>query len=243
MQDEAAQRVLIRMPALLELKPAKDRARRYDAVQPGNADAYDDEAWFDLRCQMEDAGYLRAAPFFWHDKAWRLRFKPAPRRADIMRRLQPLRRRWRRWTRPPEGSPRAYAPRFDAEFFGNWIRRLTAFGVFSTILAILTQAGAMLERLKAEDPVLWNGEPDAPFLLGLLRIAEGLVGCLLSAITIDLAYYTALRLFRVTGWNVPAMTLILSLAIFSFGAVLFVTAESARGVISSLDALSAPSGN
>ncbi|WP_207099921.1 hypothetical protein [Paracoccus shandongensis] len=206
MQDKAAQQqVLIRVPASLELKPARDQAKRYDAVQRGNADAYDDEAWFDLRCQMENANYLQAAPPFWHDNAWRLRFKPAPRRADTMRRLQPLRRRWRKWIRPPEGSPRAYAPRFDGDFFGNWIRRLTALGVFSSIFAILVQTRVRLKELKAIDLAAWKAEPGAQRLLSLLTITEGLVICLLVAIAIDLAYYTARRLYRVTGLSVAGL--------------------------------------
>lgn len=236
MRDKTArQQVPISLPASFELRLAKDRAKRYDALQRGNADAYDDEAWFDLRCQMENANYLQAAPQSWQDKAWRLRFKPAPRRAHVMRRLQPLRRRWRKLIRPPEGSPRAYAPPFDGEFFGNWIRRLTALGLFSTIFAILVQAATRMEAIRAAQPTEWAATPNADWVLFLIRMFQALVTVILSAATFDLAYYTARRLYRATGFPVPMGILILVLLIGCFGVGLFLVAEGSRQILMELD--------
>lgn len=235
--------VAISLPAGIEMSCVPGKNRRYDAVQIGAAGDYNGLAWFELRCQMEDRGYLVNRPAYWHKGAWRLRFKPAPHRANALQKLRPFRQWFRNWTIPPEGSPRAAAPRFDGEFFGNWVRRLTALGGFSTIFAVLALTTIKLTQTRLADPEAWDLEKSAAGFLNLLQIAEGLVAFLLIAITMDLAHYTARRLYRITGWDIVLVSTILSIVILLFGAGLFFTAESARQIISELDMLSSSPGN
>ncbi|MTE00121.1 hypothetical protein GIY56_07465 [Paracoccus sp. YIM 132242] len=113
---------------------------------------------------------------------------------------------------------------------------MTALGVFSTIFAGLVQARVKLEELKAIDPAAWSAEQGAQRLLSVIAIAEGVVTCLLFAIAVDLAYYTARRLYRVTGWNVAGLTTFFLIVFFLCGVGVFIIAESARQIIAELNA-------
>lgn len=233
-------KMCIILPDGIEMATAQDKVGHYDAVQRGDAGDYDSQGWFDLRRAMENAGYALVGTPYWNKGAWHGRFKPAPYRPEWLRKS----RQWLQdWTRPAKGSPRAMAPRFDGEFFGNWVRRLTALGVFSTILAVLVHTIIRLDQIRLADPQAWAAAPAVSIFHALLFVAQILVICLLIAITLDLAHYTARRLYRLTGWDVLPVTFMLAFVILLFGAGLFITAESARQIISDLDRQSATTGN